>query len=194
MTLSAGSRGQALKEASLDRNNHQGWYGECFVRVLAAAAGLRVARPEPAVDGIDFHLSWIDRSYDDYTVTRIQVKSSSVLREDDGPVWKFRLTEPHFNALAGNSTVPAFLFLVKVPADAAGYALADPRWLRLSHACYWASLGDRPKITAPSANRYVRVVVPKQNLLTTRALTELCAGSAVPEAGITGPARVAGTL
>ena len=27
-------------EWCLDKYNHQGWYGECFVQVLAAAAGL----------------------------------------------------------------------------------------------------------------------------------------------------------
>lgn len=40
-------------------SNHQGWYGEAFVRALAGAAGLRVAKPEPDIAGIDFNV-WPD--------------------------------------------------------------------------------------------------------------------------------------
>lgn len=38
----------------LDPNQHQGAFGESFVRVLASAAGLTVARADLDVDGCDF--------------------------------------------------------------------------------------------------------------------------------------------
>jgi hypothetical protein len=158
------------------------------VRVLAAAAGLRVAKPEPDVDGIDFHLSWISSDYDDYTIARVQVKSWSTwppARENDH-AWRFRLTETHFNALAGNTAIPAFLFLVVVPPQAQDYTRADHHWLRLGRAGYWVSLADRPRIAAPRPNQYVPVYVPRQNLLSVESLTALCAGPA-------GSARMAGT-
>jgi hypothetical protein len=42
----------------LDHDNHQGNYGEAFVRIVAAAAGLAVAKPDPDYDGIDFFLRY----------------------------------------------------------------------------------------------------------------------------------------
>jgi hypothetical protein len=173
------------REASLDRNHHQGWYGECFVRALAAAAGLRVAKPEPDVDGIDFHFSWISRGYDDYTIARVQVKSWSTPRESDQG-WRFRLSETHFNALAGDTAIPVYLFLVVVPPKAQDYTRADHDWLRLGRAGYWVSLAHRPRIATPRPNQHVPVYVPKQNLLSVESLTALCEGPA-------GPARLTGT-
>ncbi len=41
----------------LDRNQHQGLFGESFVRVLASAVGLIVARAELDVTGDDFTIS-----------------------------------------------------------------------------------------------------------------------------------------
>lgn len=45
----------------LDPNQHQGLFGESFVRVLASAAGLIVSRAELDVDGCDFTISHLPR-------------------------------------------------------------------------------------------------------------------------------------
>ena len=44
-------------EWCLDQNNHQGWYGECFIQALAAAAGLQCSRLSPDCTGVDFDIS-----------------------------------------------------------------------------------------------------------------------------------------
>jgi hypothetical protein len=113
--------------------------------------------------------------------------------EGDEHAWHYRLAETHFNALAGTSTVPAFLLLVVVPPDARDYTRIDLHWLRLGRACYWASLADRPRIANPRADRRIPVPVPRQNLLTVDALTALCAEPAVQGAGTTDSTRLAGT-
>lgn len=128
--------------------------------------------------GIDLHITSTTEVRDDYPLIRVQVKSWSTPQGNDD-AWRYRgLTEKQFNFLAGTRTVPTFLFLVMVPSDIRNYALADHQLLRLSHAAYWRSLADEPKIPDPSPDRKVTVTVPRQNLLTIESLIALCHGSA----------------
>jgi len=128
--------------------------------------------------GIDLHITSTTEVRDDYPLIRVQVKSWSAPQGNDD-AWRYRgLTEKQFNFLAGTRTIPTFLFLVMVPSDIRNYALADDQLLRLSHAAYWRSLADEPKIPDASANRKVTVTVPRQNLLTSESLISLCHGSA----------------
>jgi len=121
----------------------------------------------------------------------VQVKSWSVPKFDD-QAWHYRLSETHFNALAGRPAVAAYLFLVVVPRDARDYTRSDPDWLHLSQACYWASLAGRSRISNPRTDHYVPVPVPRQNLLSVEALTDLCARP-VPIPAIAVPSGLAGT-
>jgi hypothetical protein len=166
---------QAVKEAPLDRNNHQGWYGEYFIQALAAAAGFIIARPLPDLVGADLLLLGSEEWHDDYPFARVQVKSWSRPKGDER-TWNYRITEKQFNALAGPRRVPAFLFLVLVPRAAHEYAQADADLLRLNHAAYWVSLADRQKVPNPGARQYVTIAVPRQNLLTVDSLNGLFTG------------------
>lgn len=164
------------REVALDRNTHQGSYGESFIRTLGAAAGFTVTKPEPDVAGIDFHIAGTEEVDDDYPLIKVQVKSWSNPKYD-AESWHFRgINEKQFNVLAGRRAVPTFLFLVIVPSDVREYACADPRNLRLSHSAYWMSLADHPKIIDPDPRRSVRVDVPRSNLLTVGTFTDLCTG------------------
>jgi hypothetical protein len=145
--------------------------------VLAAAAGFAVAKPYPDVAGIDFHIVGTDEVDDDYPLAKVQVKSWRAAHRDDGVAWHYRLSEKHFNALAGAPSVPAFLFLIVVPPDRRDYASADPQALRLCHAGYWTSLAGQPRIANPSSTREVPVAVPQLNLLTVESLTWLLRGA-----------------
>jgi hypothetical protein len=169
-----GPLGVNLLEAALDRNNHQGWYGESFVRVLAAAAGFGVAKPEPDVAGIDLHIVGMTEVGDDYPLAKVQVKSWS-RAPDEEQAWRYSgLTEKQFNVLAGSRAVPVYLFLVVVPPQATDYARADQDHLRLARAAYWVSFANEPRIPNPSAQRRVTVQVPRTQLLTVESLAELC--------------------
>lgn len=158
----------------LDQNNWQGWYGDSFVQVLAAAAGLTASKQQPDCTGIDFQITTTHLVQDDYPQIQAQVKSWSAPKITNG-FWSYRgLTEKRFNALAGgNWRIPRLLFLVVVPHDGS-YARADDHMLRLSHAAYWISLGDVGKIAQPSCERRVQVLIPMSNLLTVETLTDLC--------------------
>jgi len=156
------------------------------VRVLGAAAGLQVSKMEPDCTGIDFIISCPWEVDGEFPVAMVQVKSWSAPREQEG-AWRYGgLTQKRFNALAGPRRIPHFLFLVVVPPDVGRYARADNDLLHLSHAAYWVSLRDQFKIAAPSCERRVPVVIPRQNLLTVESLRALCEGSLLAE-------RLAGT-
>jgi hypothetical protein len=160
----------------VDRSNHQGGYGEAFTSVLAAAAGLRLAKPLPDIDGIDFCM-WPDRTGlrggARAIPINVQVKSDSVAAQT-ATHWSHRLEVPHFNVLAGDDvTLPTYLFLVIVPGDWRHYATAEPDGLLLGRAAYWHSLLTEDPIIGAANGAKKTVKVPKVNLLTVDSLRTL---------------------
>ncbi len=152
---------------------HQGQFGEDYVRVLATAAGLTVAKCDLDVDGIDLQLTLPD----DVGSVRsprieVQVKTISRLRPVDG-VFRFDgLNGRQFNKLAGpRFMVPRYLFLVTVPPEASRYTDLNHHGLLLRHIGYWASLHSHE--TVPEGRARVRVKVPTANVLTVPRLRDL---------------------
>lgn len=159
----------------LDANNHQGKFGQDYIRVLASAAGLVLWTPDLDYDGIDLGIRWpgvagaaaapgIDA----------QVKSWSKPRKSGG-TWRFDgLTEAQFNKLAGPAfTVPRYLFLVVVPADVNAYSEILTDGMLLRYQSFYVSLRDETPIPAPSKDRRRTVHVPIGNVLTVRSLRDL---------------------
>ena len=62
-------------EWCLDQSNHQGWYGESFVQVLAAAAGLQCSPLTPDCTGVDLDISGTREVRGDFPCVKVQVKS-----------------------------------------------------------------------------------------------------------------------
>lgn len=165
----------------LDPNQHQGYFGESFVRVLASAAGLIVAKADIDVTGDDFtisHKGTIGRTR--HPKIDVQVKTWSrrraVWRDQH---WNYALKAQHFNELAGTDfPLYRYLFLVIVPDDWADYATVGSDSVHLKYAGYWQSLRDLDRVdVAPDTKVPVRV--PDANLLTVDALRALMA-PAVP--------------
>ncbi|WP_169951109.1 DUF4365 domain-containing protein, partial [Microbispora sp. H11081] len=149
-------------EWCLDKYNHQGWYGECFVQVLAAAAGLQANPLTPDCTGVDFYLC-LPREIDgDFPRMEVQVKTWSMQKKRNGHRHHRGLTEKRFNALAGRRRIPRYLFLVVVPDDTGAFAEVDEHALRLSHAAYWLSLENEQRFTTPECKRKVEVRVPER--------------------------------
>lgn len=159
------------KHTRLDQRTHQGYYGEAFVRVLAASAGLIVSRPDLDVTGEDFTIGYPGRrGTARYPKIEVQVKSWSRPTGDD-TVWRYRMRANHYNELAGEPFyLPRYLFLVVVPSDAEHYSSVADDALRLHHAGYWASFSDRPRALNAQT---VTVDVPRRNLLTAASLRGL---------------------
>jgi hypothetical protein len=155
------------------RYNHQGYFGESFVRVLASAAGLIAGQKDVDVTGVDFSIELPgSRGTTRYPKIEAQVKSwSSPTGSVD--MWHYEMRVDHFNDLAGGAfQVPRYLFLVVVPVNRADYADADVDVLRLRHCGYWVSLANHEPIDPPK-QRSVTVHVPKRNVLTVAALRAL---------------------
>lgn len=161
----------------LDANNHQGKFGEDYVRVLASAAGLIVGTYDLDHDGIDLSLRQTGRFRDITSpLIEVQVKSwSTPRRTPTGEHWRFTgLNEIQFNKLAGDDfTVPRYLFLIVVPANAREYVRFSPADMRLQHLGYFLSLRHESLIKQPSHSRRRPVDVPLGNVLTVQSLLNL---------------------
>jgi hypothetical protein len=159
----------------LERNNHQGKFGEDYVRVLASAAGLIISTQDKDTDGIDLSLKLPARmGTTAYPVIEVQVKSWSRPLNSAG-AWRFGgLNEVQFNKLAGNDyLVPRYLFLVVVPDEPCQYAEISPEGMLLRYQGYYLSLSDERLIDNPNKDRRRTVNVPVGNILTIRTLQTL---------------------
>jgi hypothetical protein len=156
----------------MDLNNHQGWFGEAFVGVLAAAAGLQHAKPYPDF-GIDLEVrrDHVDPALD--SRIDLQVKTQRIPDPDSiGEGLTVRLDARQYRKLIGIRQVRAYLIVVGVPDDPANYIQASVRSLVLNHCAYWTSLENDPCPLREDQER-VSVRVPSTNLLTATVLREL---------------------
>jgi hypothetical protein len=159
----------------LDARNHQGKFGEDYIRVLASAAGLLVYTPDLDYDGIDFGIRWPGRVGSAASpAIDVQVKSWSTPHKSGG-TWRFDgLNELQFNKLAGQAyTVPRYLFLVIVPESVDTYAEIFTDGMLLRYQGFYVSLTDEPVIEAPRREHRRVVHVPIGNVLTSGTLRAL---------------------
>jgi hypothetical protein len=175
-TITIAARSAVAKEGSvLDARNHQGKFGEDYIRVLASAAGLLVYTPDLDYDGIDLGIRWPGRVGSAASpAIDVQVKSWSTPHKSGG-AWRFDgLNEMQFNKLAGQAyTVPRYLFLVVVPQSADTYAEIFTEGMLLRYQGFYVSFRDEPVIEAPSRERRRVVQVPIGNVLTSGTLRTL---------------------
>lgn len=163
------------KTVVLQRSHHTGLFGEAFIRVLAAAAGLTVAKAEPDVTGDDFTLGYPGQLAGVRNPkVDVQVKSRSRRTVDwKHGHWALRLEVAHYNQLAGcDYALPRFLFLVVVPDELPDYVQAGERSTLLRHCAYWICLHDRDRVD-PERQKTVSVAVPAANRLSVNSLVQL---------------------
>ncbi len=159
----------------LDAKQHQGKFGEDYVRVLASAAGLIVLKDDLDVDGIDLGFRATGRYGRVYSPTiEAQIKTWSAPSGSSGHLIYRGLNEWQFNKLAGpDFTVPRFLFVICVPADNQRYAAAMTDGVVLRHLGYFVSLRSEEPIPDPDRRRKRPVKVPTANVLTASAMRRL---------------------
>jgi hypothetical protein len=166
---------------------HQGQFGETFVRLLASAAGLTVAKPEPDVTGEDFTFGYAaDDDDDPLAGAKIdaQVKSwrrSATVRHSD--CWDYRMDRKHFNRLAGRRNIPRYLILVIVPDDWRDYTITAAHGLTAKYCAYWVSLADRGWVDPQLPGR-VPVAVPMANVLGATTLLDLFSAGVDGQVGV----------
>ncbi|MER5561337.1 DUF4365 domain-containing protein [Streptomyces sp. NPDC002506] len=156
----------------MERNNHQGWFGEAFIGVLAAAAGLQHAKPQPDL-GIDLEVRRDDPDPSKDARIDFQIKTQRVpdpLSLGEGIT--VRLEAHQYRRLIGMRQVPAILIAVVVPQESADYTNASEQSLQLNHSAYWVSLAHDPHPLKEDQQR-LNVTVPSKNLLTAAVIHEL---------------------
>lgn len=168
----------------LESLNHQGKFGEDYVRALASAAGLLTYDFDLDHDGIDLGIRYPGRIHGVASPgVEVQIKSSS----QGGIVpsaseWRFNgLNEVQFNRLAGDDfTVPRFLIFVRVPPGSDDYVEFRTEGMLLRHLAYYCTLRNESPIELPDRNRRRSVRVPTANVLTTRSLLNLVCAVPLP--------------
>ena len=153
--------------------NHQGYFGESFVRVLVSAAGLIAGQQDVDHTGVDFSIDLPGtRGTARFPKIEAQVKSWSS-PSGSAEAWHYPMNVEHYNNIAGvDFAVRRFLFLIIVPSDVRFFAEVDETSMRLSHCGYWHSLADQPVID-PATQGSITVRVPKRNKLTVPGLRAL---------------------
>jgi hypothetical protein len=159
----------------LDARQHQGKFGEDYVRVLASAAGLIVLKDDLDVDGIDLGFRATGRHGRVYSPTvEAQIKTWSAPSGSSGYLVYRGLDEWQFNKLAGpDFTVPRFLFVICVPTDNQHYSVPTTDGVLLQHLGYFVSLRSEKPIAEPDRRRKCSVRVPTANVLTASTLRRL---------------------
>lgn len=158
----------------LDAVNHQGKFGEDYVRVLASAAGLVVYKEDIDHDGVDLGIKLPNAARGWSKAIEVQVKTTSVPSWKGGRLVFTGLSQSQFNKLAGPLfTVPRFLFVVIVPRSATEYAEPFTAGMLLRNLGYFMSLQDREPYPRPDGDRRARLELPAANVLTAAALRRL---------------------
>jgi hypothetical protein len=149
----------------------QGDFGERWVALMAAAAGLGCSTEQVERSIGELGVTYPHRVglLNDWEI-KAQVKTVAEPRYGPDHI-AYDLDAMAHRRLTGPSQVPKFLFLVTVCGDRG-------RWIRttgtadvLNHGAYWLSLRDQE----PTANRSSQVVhVPLRNRLSPDSLRELC--------------------
>ena len=164
-------------ELYLNRNVHQGYFGEALMKTLAAAAGYTVVVDDVDIYGVDVLLRTGGGTK--LPLAQIQVKTAS---DPDVTADHLRfngLTEVQFNKIAGpDFRNPCFLVVITVPRMPPAPVCVTAEEMLVSCVPYWISLADRDVVQSPSRDRKVMVEIPRSNILTVEALTELADGVA----------------
>ncbi|WP_442960995.1 MULTISPECIES: DUF4365 domain-containing protein [unclassified Pseudarthrobacter] len=156
----------------------QGHYGENYVRVLAAAAGLYISKDDPEPPGVDLNLTL--RDLEGVLPTKkaeLSIKTVAAPAAD-GQHFHFDIKSSDYRELAGALSVdfdlPRYLVVVVVPNIRVHYSDLTHRGQSLNHGAYFLDLMGSPALLEGQATK--RLSVPTANLLTPTRLVELVCG------------------
>ena len=158
----------------------QGFYGECVVQAIAAAAQLKISREILEPDGVDFLITQerADRLPRSKRIElSVKTHANIELRKSDGSL-RVTLKKKDYHALNGvigvDLDIARYLVIVNVPAHFSEYCTFSEAQILLSERVYWLDLMDR--VSLPDDQATVTLSVPPGNLLTPEALVGLTCG------------------
>jgi hypothetical protein len=138
-----------------------------YVRAVAAAAGVVVARPEVDTDSVDLRFSVnspIGRLMPPILDAQVKCTAAPVGR---GKVIRFPLKVKNYNDLIGHRFFPRVLIVVVVPKAVDEWLEQNEQALALRRCGYWVSLVDAPATTNTQS---VTVALPRAQVFSVAAL------------------------
>ncbi len=159
----------------ITRNHRQESLSRAYVQAIAARAGVICSVPELDY-GVDLTLRAVDEAngfVDAGVLLDVQLKATTIAAITDPTVVGFDLRVAEYDRLRRfDLPVPRVLVVLELPSDEADWIVQTPAELILRHAAFWLSLRGMP---ATASNVSVRVKLPRANLFTPTALSELLA-------------------
>lgn len=137
-----------------------------YVQAVAAAAGYTLAEQNFDRDGVDVQVragGAMRPSLD------IQLKAT-VLLEERGAHWRFRLPKRNYDLLRERTMVPRVLVVLNLPEDEEHWLSVSPEQLVMRRCAYWVAITGAPESGNTST---VTVSIPTANRLDVRALNNL---------------------
>ncbi len=160
-------------------NRKQGYYGECVVRAIAAAAHLKVTKEELEPDGVDFEVKQDQPGrYPRFKRIELSVKTHSNLSRTRRGTLQVSMRREAYEALNGKVgeelDIPRFLVVVDSPKHFSEYCCLEDNKVSFSNLAYWHDLMGEPDL--PANQGTVTVSVPEGNLLTPETMVALTCG------------------
>ena len=159
----------SLMDASLGmaRTSQQECFGDAFLLAIAGAAGCAVSLRRPDDDSIDWTLSCrLSRR----PKIDIQMKTWTGYDGESDPI-RYPLKRKNYDDLIIKDVLaPRILIIVTIPQDIGEWIALSSEQLVLRRCGYWLSLAGLPQTSNETT---VTVFVPRTNLLTVAALTEM---------------------
>jgi hypothetical protein len=159
----------------ITRNHRQETLSRAYVQAVAARAGVICSVPELDY-GVDFTLRAVDETngfVDAGVLLDVQLKATTIAATTDPAMIGFDLRVAEYDRLRRfDLPVSRVLVVLELPSDEADWFTQTPVELILRHAAFWLSLRGMPSTASTTS---VRVKLPRTNLFTPTAVSELLA-------------------
>jgi Domain of unknown function (DUF4365) len=145
------------------------------MQAIAARTGVICSVPELDY-GVDLTLRAVEEAngfVDSGVLLDLQLKATTIANTNDPDVIGFDLRVAEYDQLRRvDLPVPRILVVMELPSDEAAWVTQTPTEMTLRHAAFWLSLRGMPSTGSTFS---VRVKLPRSNLFTPMALSELLA-------------------
>jgi hypothetical protein len=145
--------------------NYKSWFSHSFVTAASAAAGMTcVPTGGQDFDGVDFTIRRGAIGID------LQLKATDSPSVNNDQDFVVDLDARTYNLFTSPRTNPGYLVLVTVGSDRSHWLRHSGGTTQLEHEARWVRVTGLP---ASDNSTSTRVVIPRQNLLTARALHDV---------------------
>jgi len=150
----------------MDLNTRKEEFSKAYLRAIGVMADADYLKPETDRDSIDVCLKRVGGMREQLD---IQLKCTDKGLTSSGDL-SFDLPLKNYNDLRASTIIPSLLVVVFVPKDLKDWLSVSEEEMVLSKCGWWVSLAGKPETTNTTT---VRVTIPRNNLLTPRALSLL---------------------